>query len=77
VSSVLSCISAPTDFIISVKVVKVDFSDHQALVNALKGNDAVALTLGDLSNIEKNSKAIVDAAIEAGLKRVLPSEYGK
>jgi len=60
----------------SVKVVKVDFSDHQALVNALKGNNAVALTLGDLPNLEQNSKAVVDAAIEAGVKRVLPSEYG-
>jgi uncharacterized protein YbjT (DUF2867 family) len=57
-------------------VVKVDFSDHQALVNALKGNNAVALTLGDLPNLEQNSKAVVDAAIEAGVKRVLPSEYG-
>jgi uncharacterized protein YbjT (DUF2867 family) len=60
-----------------VKVVKVDFSDHQALVNALKGNDAVALTFGDLPNLEKNTKAITDAAIDAGLKRLLPSEYGK
>jgi hypothetical protein len=58
-------------------VVKVDFSDHQALVNALKGNEAVALTFGDLPNLEKNTKAITEAAIEAGLKRILPSEYGR
>jgi len=58
-------------------VIKVDFSDHQALVNALKGNEAVALTLGDVPNLEKNSKVIIEAAIEAGVKRVLPSDYGK
>lgn len=61
----------------SVKVVKVDFGNHQALVDALKGQDAVVLTLGDLPNLFKNSKIIIDAAIEAGVKRVLPSEYGK
>ncbi|KAG8841780.1 hypothetical protein FRB91_004686 [Serendipita sp. 411] len=59
-----------------VKVVKVDFSDHSALVNALKGNEAVVLTLGDLPTLEQNSKYIIDAAIEAGVKRVIPSEFG-
>jgi hypothetical protein len=60
-----------------VKVVKVDFSNKQELVNAFRGNDAIVITIGDMANIEKNSKAIIDAAIEAGVKRVIPSEFGK
>lgn len=59
-----------------VKVVKIDFSNHQQLVDALRGNDVVLLTFGDLPNLERNSKAIIDAAIEAGVKRVIPSEFG-
>jgi hypothetical protein len=35
------------------------------------------ITLGDLSTLEQNSKAIIDAAIEAGVKKIIPSEYGK
>jgi len=29
-----------------------------------------------LTTLEKNSKAIIDAAIEAGVKRIIPSEFG-
>jgi len=57
--------------------VKVDFSNKEQLVNALKGKDAVVITMGDMANLEANSKVIIDAAVEAGVKRILPSEYGK
>jgi saccharopine dehydrogenase-like NADP-dependent oxidoreductase len=59
----------------NVKVVKVDYSDHNALVEALKGHDALLITIGDLSTLAKNSMALIDAAVDAGVKRVLPSEY--
>ena len=59
----------------SVQVVKVDFTDKPALVKALQGNEAVVLTLGGLPELFDNTKAIVDAAIEAGIKRVIPSEF--
>jgi len=60
----------------SVKVAKVDFSDHQALVNALKGNEALVFSFGEVFNHEKSSKEIIDAAIEAGVQRVIPNEFG-
>lgn len=60
----------------SVKLVKVDYDNHSELVDALRGQEAIVITLGDLSTLEKNSKAIIDAAIEAGVKRVIPSDFG-
>jgi uncharacterized protein YbjT (DUF2867 family) len=60
----------------SVKLVKVDYDNHAELVDALRGQEAIVITLGDLATLEKNSKAIIDAAIEAGVKRVIPSEFG-
>ena len=64
------------DLLYVVKVVKVDFNNHQELVNAFKGNDAVAITMGDALNLDKNSKPIINAAIQAGVKRIIPSEFG-
>jgi hypothetical protein len=58
-------------------VKKLDLHNHNALVAALQGIDAVLLTLGDFENLETNSKPIIDAAIAAGVKRVVPSEFGK
>jgi hypothetical protein len=46
-------------------------------VNALKGKDVALITIGDLSTLAQNSKVIIDAAIEAGVKRVVPSEFAK
>lgn len=53
-----------------------DYSDHSALVDALRGHDALVITIGDVVNLVKNTKALVEAAIDAGIKRVIPSEYG-
>ena len=51
-----------------------DFSNHQELVETLRGNEAVVITIGGL-DLEAPSIAIIDAAIEAGVKRVIPSEF--
>lgn len=59
-----------------VKVVKVDYTNKEQLIDALKGNDAAVIALGGYPELEANSKAIIDAAIEAGVKRVIPSEFG-
>lgn len=53
-----------------VKVVKVDLDNHQELVNALKGNEAVILSG------KGEPERVIDAAIEAGVKRIIPSEFG-
>lgn len=60
----------------NVRQVKVDISSHQALVDAFRGNDAVVLTLGDLPNMVQNTKTLTDAAIDAGVKRIILSEFG-
>ncbi|PKK51579.1 hypothetical protein CI102_3492 [Trichoderma harzianum] len=44
-----------------VKIAKIDYGSIDSLVDALNGQDAVAL---------------VEAAVKAGVKRFLPSEYG-
>jgi len=60
----------------NVRQVKVDFSSHQALVDAFRGNDAIVLTLGDFQNLGKNTQVLSDAAIDAGIKRIILSEFG-
>lgn len=56
----------------SIKVAKVDYSSKDSLISALKGQDAF------ISAIPKHDSqpALIDAAIEAGVKRFLPSEFG-
>lgn len=61
----------------NLRQVKADFSSHQALVDAFRGNEALVLTLGDFPNLGKNTQILTDAAIDAGIKRVILSEFGK
>ncbi|KAG8808379.1 hypothetical protein FRC17_003981, partial [Serendipita sp. 399] len=56
-----------------LRVVKEDFSNHTALVAALRGHDAVVLAIPYGPELLGASKAIIDAAIEAGIKRIIPS----
>lgn len=57
----------------SVNHIKTDYS-HDSLVSALQGHDAVVSTTAGGTFSEQ--KTAVDAAIEAGVKIFLPSEYG-
>lgn len=56
------------------KVVKTNFEDHARLASDLKGLDAI------VSNVPTHTilsqKGIIDAAIDAGVKRFIPSEFG-
>jgi len=61
----------------NLRQVKVDFSSHQALVDAFRGKEALVLTLGDFPNLGKNTQSLTDAAIDAGIKRIILSEFGK
>ncbi|KAI9805594.1 MAG: hypothetical protein M1825_000845 [Sarcosagium campestre] len=56
-----------------VRVVKSDFSES-SLVEAFKGQDAVISTIASLA-IDAQS-VIVEAAVKAGVKRFIPSEFG-
>ena len=58
----------------SVKVVQVDYESGESLKGVLKGIDALVSTL-TTGSIAKQQK-LVDAAIEDGLKRIIPSDFG-
>jgi len=57
-----------------VKVVETDFTHLESLAAALKGQDAVVSVVSDPSVLSQ--KLMIDAAIAAGVKRFLPSNYG-
>ncbi|KAF2815515.1 NAD(P)-binding protein [Mytilinidion resinicola] len=58
----------------SVKVIKTDFSS-ESLSQNLAGQDAVICTLGGVEGFRDQAR-IIDAAIAAGVKRFIPSEFG-
>lgn len=73
--SIIARKSSKSKFPEGAKVLYVDDAlPHDELVNALHGADAVvaAIGFGSISAEEK----LIDAAIEAKVKRFLPSEYG-
>ncbi|KAH8658341.1 NmrA-like family protein [Xylariales sp. PMI_506] len=70
--TVLSRSSSDATFPEGVRVVKVSYSDSTGLVEALRGQDAVISTVGATGFSDQ--KTIIDAAIEAGVMRFIPSE---
>ncbi|KZF22473.1 NAD(P)-binding protein [Xylona heveae TC161] len=71
--SVLSRASSAATFPPYVTVHKTEYS-HSSLVKTLRGQDAVVSTVGGIALSDQ--KKIIDAAIEAGVKRFIPSEFG-
>ncbi|KAL7914073.1 hypothetical protein GGI35DRAFT_490392 [Trichoderma velutinum] len=59
----------------NVKVVDVDFESVDSLTAALAGQDAVVSTVGS-TGLGDEQKKLIDAAVAAGVKRIVPSEYG-
>ncbi|KAL7954747.1 hypothetical protein V8C34DRAFT_293348 [Trichoderma compactum] len=59
----------------NVKVVNADFASVDSLAAALAGQDAVVSTVGT-DGLAEEQKKLVDAAVAAGVKRFVPSEYG-
>ncbi|KAJ5683387.1 hypothetical protein N7462_006552 [Penicillium macrosclerotiorum] len=70
----LESASKPTSFPSAVKQVTVDYESHDSLVSALQGIDAVVSLLNGRGL--DFQPAILDACIEAGVSRFLPSEFG-
>ena len=69
--TVLSRQSSKSTFPPGINVVKIsDGYPHNEIVEALKGHDAVVSTVTPIQ------KAVIDACIEAGVKRFIPSEFG-
>lgn len=61
----------PSEF----KVVDVDYDSLDSLTAAFAGQDAVVSAINPVTPIETQKK-FIDAAIAAGVKRFVPSEYG-
>ncbi|KAH7037090.1 uncharacterized protein B0I36DRAFT_371789 [Microdochium trichocladiopsis] len=71
---VLSSSGSTSSFPAGTDVVKVDYSSLESLTKALEGQDAVVSAAGNEGI--PGQKVLVDAAIAAGVKRFLPSEFG-
>lgn len=71
--TVLSRASSTATFPDNVKVIKTDYS-HASLLDAFKNQDAIiSVVPGDKFAQQKD---IIDAAVESGVKRFFPSEFG-
>ncbi|PBP20179.1 hypothetical protein BUE80_DR009022 [Diplocarpon rosae] len=66
--------SSPATFPSSVMVLKADYTDVEALALALKGQDALILAVG--TDGLAGQSVFIDAAIAAGVQRIIPSEFG-
>jgi putative NADH-flavin reductase len=72
--SVLSREGSKSTFPSNVKVLRADYSSVESLTEAFKGQDAVLSIVGGGALGDQDK--LIDAAIAAGVKRFLPSEYG-
>ncbi|KAI9879479.1 MAG: hypothetical protein M1830_008438 [Pleopsidium flavum] len=69
----LSRPSSKSTFSAHITVYKTDYSES-SLLDAFKSQDAVLSAIATFSTPEQ--KTIIDAAVKAGVKRFIPSEYG-
>lgn len=59
----------------SIEVARVDYDDHNSIVNALKGHDALIITTSVWAPSDTSAK-LIKAAAAAGVPWILPNEYG-
>ncbi|CAF1203727.1 unnamed protein product [Rotaria sp. Silwood1] len=74
--SVLSRTDSSVDFPSNVNIIQVSYSDKSTLVKALTGQDIVISTVGGEALLQNLDKILIEAALEAGVKWFIPSEYG-
>jgi uncharacterized protein YbjT (DUF2867 family) len=72
--TVLTRADSKSTFPSGTKVVKVDYDSLDSLTAALQGQDAVVSTVGSL--VIPSQNLLIDAAVAAGVKRFIPSEFG-
>ena len=59
-----------------MQLLKVDYSDHKALVDACAGSSCVVSALSGLKDVILDVQtALLEAAVEAGVPRFIPSDY--
>ncbi|CAN9154144.1 unnamed protein product [Alternaria alternata] len=73
-TTVLSRQQSSSQFPEGVRVIRADYDDPNSLKSAIKGQDVVISTVGGAATGDQNR--FIDAAVAAGVKRFLPSEYG-
>lgn len=54
---------------------KVSYDNQQSLVDAMRGQDALIITMKPMTPPDTQSK-LIDAAVEAGVEYIMPNEYG-
>ena len=72
--TILSRLESTATFPSGIEVKKVDFTSQHALVRALESQHAVICILNDLAGGVQFQ--LIEAAVEAGVKRFIPSEWG-
>ncbi|KAF1953129.1 NAD(P)-binding protein [Byssothecium circinans] len=72
--TVLSREGSNSTFPAAAKVIRADYDSVDSLKSAFQGQDAVLSIVGGTALGDQNK--LIDAAIAAGVKRFLPSEYG-
>jgi hypothetical protein len=58
----------------NLSIIRTNLEDHASLVRALTGQEALIIALP--SNLVDQSKKLIDAAIDAGVQWILPSNFG-
>ncbi|KAK9235802.1 hypothetical protein V1525DRAFT_251713 [Lipomyces kononenkoae] len=71
---VLKRAGSSSTFAAGTEVVEADYEDVESLKTAFQGQDAVVSLVGDAGVLSQ--KLMVDAAVAAGVKRFLPSNFG-
>ena len=74
--TVLSRAKSSATFPDNVKVVKADYANQAELVKALQGQEVVISAVGGEGVATNFDSTLVKAAIEAGVKWFIPSEFG-
>jgi uncharacterized protein YbjT (DUF2867 family) len=74
--TVLSRANSNATFPSNVKVIKVDYSDVSALTKALANQDVVVSTIGGEGLATNFGEVLVQAALDANVKWLIPSEFG-
>jgi uncharacterized protein YbjT (DUF2867 family) len=65
--------SSSNKFPSEVKIAKVDYTNLESLTAALEGQDALVSAVASLA--VPSQRLLIDAAVQAGVKRIIPSEY--
>lgn len=73
-TSVLSRQNSQSKFPANVHVIRADYDSQESLKAAFQGQDAVISLVGGMALGDQNK--LIDAAVAAGVKRFIPSEYG-